>query len=71
VITDAAEAAERAVRMVRRQAVPTRSGGELPRRVDSLCVHGDSPGAVDVGEAVRTALEAAGIAVITLPELMG
>jgi UPF0271 protein len=70
VVTDPAEAAERAVRMVRRQAVPTRSGGELPRRVDSLCVHGDSPGAVDVGEAVRTALEAAGIAVVTLPELM-
>ena len=33
---------------------------ELARTVDSVCVHGDSPGAVDHARAVRRALEAAG-----------
>ncbi|WP_296605102.1 5-oxoprolinase subunit PxpA [Nocardioides sp.] len=32
----------------------------LARRVDSICLHGDSPGAVDHAVAVRGALEAAG-----------
>jgi UPF0271 protein len=33
---------------------------ELAREVDSVCVHGDSPGAVGHARAVRRALEAAG-----------
>jgi 5-oxoprolinase (ATP-hydrolysing) subunit A len=33
---------------------------ELARTVDSVCVHGDSPGAVDHARAVRRALEDAG-----------
>jgi 5-oxoprolinase (ATP-hydrolysing) subunit A len=48
-VTDAAEVARRAVEMAR-------SGD-----VDSVCVHGDSPGAVHTAVAVREALEAAGI----------
>ena len=31
--------------------------------VDSVCVHGDTPGAVELARAVRAALEAAGLAV--------
>jgi UPF0271 protein len=34
---------------------------ELAAEVDSVCVHGDSPGAVDHARAVRAALEAAGL----------
>jgi UPF0271 protein len=33
---------------------------ELATRVDSVCVHGDSPGAVGHARAVRQALEGAG-----------
>jgi UPF0271 protein len=29
--------------------------------VDTLCVHGDEPGAVSVASAVRAALEGAGV----------
>lgn len=36
---------------------------ELAPRVDSVCVHGDSPGAVATARAVRRALEAAGLVV--------
>jgi UPF0271 protein len=38
----------------------------LAGRVDSVCVHGDSPGAVGAARAVRRALEAAGY-VLTAP----
>ena len=37
----------------------------LAARVDSVCVHGDSPGAVATARAVRRALEAAGLVVET------
>jgi len=38
---------------------------ELAAVVDSVCVHGDSPGAVRTAAAVRRALEAAGLVVAT------
>jgi UPF0271 protein len=37
---------------------------QLAARVDSLCVHGDSPGAVDHARRVRRALEEAGFNVV-------
>lgn len=71
VLTDAAHAAERAVRMTREQIVIARSGKELPREIHSLCVHGDEPTAVAVARATRAALEAAGIEVAPLTEIVG
>jgi len=38
--------------------------------VETICVHGDEPTAVAVAGHVRKGLEAAGIAVVTLPEMM-
>jgi UPF0271 protein len=32
----------------------------LAERVDSICVHGDSPGCVEIAALVRTTLERAG-----------
>lgn len=71
VITDPDVAAERAVAMVRDQAVTTRSGRRLPLAIDTLCVHGDEPGAAAVGEAVRLALESAGVALVGLSPAPG
>lgn len=62
-VTNPAEAAERALRMVAEQALFPDGGGRLPTRIDSVCVHGDTPGAVRVAEAVRARLEKAGIVV--------
>jgi UPF0271 protein len=42
---------------VARRAVAMAQSGD----VDSLCVHGDTPGAVDIARRVRTALDAAGV----------
>jgi UPF0271 protein len=71
VLDDAAVIAERAVRMVVDGGVVTSSGRLLPRRADSVCVHGDSPGAVEASRAVRAALEDAGIAIRPLANVIG
>ena len=69
VIRDPAAARARVVEMVRDQTIISRSGKRVPRRLDSICVHGDEPTAVAVGQAVRAGLEAEGIAVVPLPEM--
>ncbi len=63
VLHDAAAAAERAVRMVAEGAVTSLSGRRVPVGIDSICVHGDTPGAVAMARAVREALEAAGVTI--------
>lgn len=63
VLDDAAAAAERAVRLARSGEVVAADGSVLTVAAASLCLHGDSPAAVAMGEAVRRALDDAGVAV--------
>jgi UPF0271 protein len=63
VVSDPAEAAERAVRMIKDKKVIARDGSSFSCAVDTICVHGDTPGAVDVATSVRRALEHAGVTV--------
>ncbi len=63
VLHDPAEAAARAIRMIRAGAIETASGKSLPTAIDSICVHSDSPGAVAIARAVRDGLEANGVRV--------
>jgi UPF0271 protein len=63
VITDSAEAAARAVRIAREGRIAAVGGAVIALAADTICLHGDTPGAVDHARAVRAALEAAGIAV--------
>ncbi|WP_030526240.1 LamB/YcsF family protein [Phycicoccus jejuensis] len=60
-VTDPAQVAARVVRMVRDGVVEAVDGTLVPVAPDSVCVHGDTPGAVSVTQAVRDALAAAGI----------
>ena len=60
VIKDPEDAAIRVAAMVAEGAVTTVSGRRLPVQIDTVCVHGDTPGAVATARAVRRALEAAG-----------
>ena len=66
VIHDAAVVVDRAVRMVRDGVVLTSEGREIPLKVDTICVHGDTPGAPDLTRRIRAGLEAAGISVRSL-----
>ena len=60
---DPDEIAARVVGMARDGAVPSVEGTAVPISADSVCVHGDTPGAVAIARAVRAALEQAGVAV--------
>ena len=55
--------AERALLLVREGVVATIDGRLIDVRAASLCVHGDSPGAVAMARAVRSALDDNGIEV--------
>lgn len=63
VIHDVDEVVARAVRMVRDSRVVARNGAEIVLKVDTLCVHGDTPGAARLARALRQGLEAAGVQV--------
>ena len=62
VLDDPGRVAARAARMATEGRVGTVDGGEVAVEVRSLCVHGDTPGAVDLARAVRSALVDAGVA---------
>ena len=63
VLHDSALVASRMLRLVRDGVVEAVDGSLARVQAQSICVHGDSPGAVAMARAVRAALEADGIAV--------
>jgi UPF0271 protein len=62
-VTDPSAVASRAVAMVTDDTVTAIDGTSVAISVASLCLHGDTPGAVELGRAARAALEAAGVTV--------
>lgn len=61
VLHDRGEIAERVVAMATGQPIRDVEGGELVLEPASICVHGDTPGAVEIARAVRDSLGAAGV----------
>jgi len=55
--------AEQAVSIATGGGVLTPAGDRVALQVDTLCIHGDTPGAVGAARAVRAALDAAGVRV--------
>ncbi|WP_420116485.1 LamB/YcsF family protein, partial [Micromonospora sp.] len=60
-VTDPEEVAVRAVRMATEHTVVAVDGTVVPCPVASICLHGDSPGAVASAALVRAALIDAGV----------
>lgn len=60
VIEDVEEAIARVLAMLAEGALVTAGGKRLPTRIDSICVHGDTPHAVTMAQRLRAALEGAG-----------
>ncbi len=48
-------------RMVLEGTVRAQSGKDVPVRADTLCIHGDQPGALEFARRIRAALEEAGV----------
>lgn len=51
------------LRMIKEGKVGSMQGGDIAVDADTLCIHGDQPGAVVFAKAIRKALEAEGITV--------
>jgi UPF0271 protein len=64
VLHDADAIAARVVRLVRDGVLEAADGSAVTVRPESICVHGDTPGAVDIARCVRDALTAADIEVV-------
>jgi len=61
VLHDAAEAAEQALRIASDGSVIASDGSRVRVDAETLCLHGDTPGAVEIARAVRGRLEASGV----------
>ena len=61
VLHDGAEAAEQALRIAREGSVVASDGSRVRVDAETLCLHGDTPGAVAIASAVRERLESSGI----------
>ncbi|GAB2511311.1 LamB/YcsF family protein [Nocardiopsis aegyptia] len=68
VLHDPEAIAERCLRIARGEPVTAVDGTEILVEADSLCVHGDSPGAVDIVRAVAARLRAEGIEILPFAE---
>jgi len=71
VIHDADVAAERVIGMIADGAIISRNGKRLPTRIDSVCVHGDTPGAVAMARRLRERLDASGVKFAPMAEVIG
>ncbi len=58
---DPKEAARRVLRMLREGKVRSVEGDDVDVRGETICVHGDTPGAVEFARELRTRLESEGV----------
>ncbi|NNN34944.1 LamB/YcsF family protein [Streptomyces sp. S3(2020)] len=63
VVTDPDTVVERSLGLARDGAVTSRSGARIAVRARSLCLHGDTPGAVELARRVRARLAESGVRV--------
>ena len=70
VIHDIQEVVDRSLRMVTEGKAVAISGEVIDVEADSLCLHGDTPGAVDMAQALKQALVAEDVEVTPLGELV-
>jgi UPF0271 protein len=58
VLHDIDEVVNRSIRLVTEGKVKAITGEDLNIEADSLCLHGDTPGAIEMAQAVKAGLEA-------------
>ena len=70
VIHDPEELVERSIKMITEGKATAISGEEISVRADTLCLHGDTPGAVQLAADLRSKLVAAGVEITPLSQLV-
>jgi len=66
VLHDPKEVVERSLNMVAHGKVRAINGAEIPIEADTICLHGDNPGAVKLASAIRSRFEAGGVEVVPM-----
>jgi UPF0271 protein len=70
VLHDVDEVADRSLRMVREGKATSIDGDTIEVDAESLCIHGDTPGAVEMAKVLRQQLDAESITVTPLSQLV-
>ncbi len=70
IIKSVDEAVERIVRLVETGKIVASDGQEIAVRGDTICLHGDTPGAAEYAQAIRTRLEAKGVSIRPMREVL-
>jgi len=70
VIHDSEAVVERSIKLATEGRVTAIDGSEIEFAADSICLHGDTAGAVELAAAVRSGLEAAGVEITPMSELV-
>lgn len=65
-ITDPSAAAAQALSLLEKSGVTTMDGPFIKLQVDTLCIHGDTPGAAEIARAVREALGRANVKIASM-----
>ncbi|WP_054301571.1 LamB/YcsF family protein [Gemmobacter sp. LW-1] len=66
VLHDPAVISDRILSMLREGAIIAESGRRIPCRIDTICLHGDTAGALAIARGLRRDLEAAGVTIAPL-----
>lgn len=70
VVHDPETVIERSLKLATEGKVSAIDGTEIDFSADSICLHGDTAGAVELAEAVRASLEAGGVAITPMDKLV-
>ena len=70
ILMDVEEVVKRSLSMVTEHRVTAITGEEIEVHADSICLHGDTPGAVDLARQLRQAFEADGVRIVAVGELV-
>ena len=70
IIEDPKRAAAQAVEIAVHQRVMTSQGKPIRVQAQTLCIHGDTPNAVDVASAIRMSLSSAGVKIAEMQRLL-
>ena len=70
VIEDKKKVAERVIRMIEEGQVKAITGEDITVKADTICLHGDTPGALELAIHLRGALQNRGISITPLEDLV-
>ncbi|WP_066291004.1 LamB/YcsF family protein [Bacillus sp. FJAT-29937] len=69
-ITDYEAMAQRVVQMVKEERVITHDGKDAPIKAETICIHGDTPGAPILAKTIVEALKMSGVEIVPIRKII-